>query len=56
MNAQVIRNLQGESAYYEYLAADDEEVLQALHWLRNKSDVVVIDGRLTLRSNDEIEF
>lgn len=56
MNAQVIRNLQGESAYYEYLAADEEEVLQALHWLRNKSDAVVIDGRLTLRSNDEIEF
>ncbi len=56
MNAQVIRNLKGESAYYEYLSTKDKAVLQALHWLRNKTDAAVIEGRLTLRSQDELEF
>jgi len=48
MVAQVIRNVAGESAYYEHLAQGDPAVLEALHWLENKAEVTVVDGRLTL--------
>lgn len=48
MVAQVIRNVAGESAYYEHLAKGDPTVLEALHWLENKAEVTVVDGRLTL--------
>lgn len=49
MAAQVIRNVAGEAAYYERLAADDPAVLEALHWLEHKANMVVVDGRLTLQ-------
>ena len=46
--AQVIRNLFGEEAYRAHLAEDDTVVQTALELLERISQLVVIDGRLTL--------
>lgn len=49
MAAQVIRNVAGEKAYYTYLTRDDDVVERAVYWLKNKSQMAIIDGRLTLQ-------
>jgi len=49
MTAQVVRNQEGEQAYYAYLTRGDKVVESALYWLVKKADVVVVDGRLTLQ-------
>ena len=49
MTAQVVRNQEGEQAYYAYLTRGDKAVECALHWLAKKADAVVVDGRLTLQ-------
>ncbi|MDB0059448.1 hypothetical protein N9F10_00225, partial [bacterium] len=46
--AQVIRNVFGEEAYRAHLAEDDAVVQTALELLERISQLVVIDGRLTL--------
>lgn len=49
MAAQVIRNVAGEQAYYTFLSQGDEAVVEATHWLKNKSRIAIVDGRLTLQ-------
>ena len=46
--AQVIRNVFGEEAYRAHLAEEDAVVQTALDLLERISQLVVIDGRLTL--------
>ena len=46
--AQVIRNVFDEEAYRAHLADDDVVVQRALDLLGHISQLVVIDGRLTL--------
>ncbi|MBO74451.1 MAG: peptidase S41 [Flavobacteriales bacterium] len=48
MAAQVIRNGAGEQAYYAFLAQRDDAVERAVYWLKNKSRMAIVDGRLTL--------
>ena len=48
MAAQVIRNGAGEQAYYAFLTQGDDAVERAVYWLKNKSRMAIVDGRLTL--------
>lgn len=52
MLAQIIRNIDGESSYYEYLATEDPAVQEAQRWLKNKRNIGVVNGRLTLSPSE----
>lgn len=46
--SQIVRNLSGESAYYETLLEDDLTYLRAVELLNNTSAWVVVDGKVVL--------
>ena len=46
--SQIVRNLSGESAYYESLLEGDTTCQRAVELLKNTSAWVVVDGKVVL--------